>query len=198
MAPTIAPAPPAPVGARLASLDAVEIRLFGDPVLRSKASEVTRIDGSVARLCDSMFTTMYAARGIGLAAPQVGVRKRLFVYDEPESCGRGVICNPVVTESDGTWVFEEGCLSVPGYSWEIERPRRIALTGVDLDGNEVTVEADDLFARLIQHEIDHLDGVLLTERLDPDQRRAALGELRRRGLRPAGSGLFPSLGAAEG
>ena len=176
----------------------VEIRLFGDPVLRSKASEVTRIDGSVARLCDSMFTTMYAARGIGLAAPQVGVRKRLFVYDEPESCGRGVICNPVVTESDGTWVFEEGCLSVPGYSWEIERPRRIALTGVDLDGNEVTVEADDLFARLIQHEIDHLDGVLLTERLDPDQRRAALGELRRRGLRPAGSGLFPSLGAAEG
>lgn len=172
----------------------MEIRLFGDPVLRSKAADVTQIDGSVVRLCDSMFGTMYAARGIGLAAPQVGVRKRLFVYDEPETCGRGVILNPVVTESDGTWVFEEGCLSVPGYSWEIERPRRVALTGVDLDGNEVTVEADDLFARLIQHEIDHLDGVLLTERLDPDQRRAALSELRRRGVGAQGAGQFPSLG----
>ena len=172
----------------------MEIRLFGDPVLRSKAADVAQIDGSVARLCDSMFTTMYAARGIGLAAPQVGVRKRLFVYDAPESCGRGVILNPVITESDGTWIFEEGCLSVPGYSWEIRRPRRVALTGVDLDGNEVTVEADDLFARLIQHEIDHLDGVLLTERLDPDQRRTALAELRRRGLGSSGAGLFPSLG----
>ena len=169
--------------------------MFGDPVLRSAAADVTQIDGSVARLCDSMFTTMYAARGIGLAAPQVGVRKRLFVYDEPESCGRGVILNPFVTESDGTWIFEEGCLSVPGYSWEIRRPRRVALTGVDLDGNEVTVEADELFARLIQHEIDHLDGVLLTERLDPDQKRAALIELRRRGLGAPGAGLFPSLDA---
>lgn len=183
-----------PVATALASLEGVEIRLFGDPVLRSKAAEVTRIDGSVARLCDSMFTTMYAARGIGLAAPQVGVRKRLFVYDEPESCGRGVILNPVITESDGTWIFEEGCLSVPGYSWEIRRPRRVALSGIDLDGNEVTVEADDLFGRLIQHEIDHLDGVLLIERLDPDQRRAALGELRRRGVGAPGAGLFPSLG----
>ena len=183
-----------PVAAPVASLEGVEIRLFGDPVLRSKAAEVTQIDGSVARLCNSMFTTMYEARGIGLAAPQVGVRKRLFVYDEPESCGRGVILNPVITGSDGTWIFEEGCLSVPGYSWDIERPRRIALSGVDLDGNEVTVEADDLFARLIQHEIDHLDGVLLTERLDPEQRRAALAELRRRGLRPGGGGLFPSRG----
>ena len=189
--------PVTPVTAGIASLDAVEIRLFGDPVLRSKAADVMEIDGSVARLCDSMFTTMYAARGIGLAAPQVGVRKRLFVYDEPASCGRGVILNPVITESDGTWTFEEGCLSVPGYSWEIERPRTIALSGVDLDGNEVTVEADDLFARLIQHEIDHLDGVLLTERLDPERRRAALIELRRRGLSAAGAGLFPSLGADE-
>lgn len=189
--------PVTPVTAGIASLDVVEIRLFGDPVLRSKAAEVTEIDGSVARLCDSMFTTMYAARGIGLAAPQVGVRKRLFVYDEPETCGRGVILNPVVAESDGTWTFEEGCLSVPGYSWEIERPRTIALSGVDLDGNEVTVEADDLFARLIQHEIDHLDGVLLTERLDPERRRAALIELRRRGLSAVGAGLFPSLGADE-
>lgn len=175
----------------------MEIRLFGDPVLRSKAAAITEIDGSVARLCNNMFSTMYAARGIGLAAPQVGVRKRLFVYDEPASCGRGVVLNPVITGSDGTWLFEEGCLSVPGYSWEIERPRRVALSGVDLDGNEVTVEADDLFARLIQHEIDHLDGVLLTERLEPERRRAALGELRRRGLSAVGAGLFPSLGADE-
>ena len=186
-----------PAARSLANLDGVEIRLYGDPVLRTEATEITEIDGRVARLCDSMFTTMYAARGIGLAAPQVGVRKRLFVYDEPDSCGRGVILNPVVTESDGTWTFEEGCLSVPGYFWEIERPRRVALCGVDLDGNEVTVEADDLFARLIQHEIDHLDGVLLTERLDPDRRRAALAELRRRGLSAVGSGLFPSRSARD-
>ena len=167
------PPPPEGVG---------EIRTFGDPVLRKRAEEVTQIDGNVARLCENMFITMKSARGIGLAAPQVGVEKRVFVYDEEETCGRGVIVNPTITESDGTWTFEEGCLSVPGYSWTIERPRRVELSGWSIDGNEINLEAEDLFARLIQHEIDHLDGVLLMERLDPDQRKNALRELRLQGV----------------
>jgi peptide deformylase len=157
-----------------------EIRTFGDPVLRRRASEVTDIDGSLVRLVDDMLATMYEAPGIGLAATQVGVEKRLFVYDlddDPQ-----VIVNPTISESRGEWVFEEGCLSVPGLSWEIVRPKEVHLTGYDLDGNEVSVEADELLARLFQHELDHLDGVLLLEHLDDDVRKAALRTLRERAL----------------
>src|SRR5690625_4500314 len=98
------------------------IRLVGDPVLRKRADEVTDIDGSLARLADDMATTMYEAPGMGLAAPQVGVRKRVFVYDIGE--GARTVINPVIEETDGEWAFEEGCLSVPGLSWEIIRPKR--------------------------------------------------------------------------
>jgi peptide deformylase len=151
------------------------IRQYGDPVLNTKASDVTDIDGKFVKLCDDMFVAMYDAPGIGLAAPQVGVQKRFFVYDYDDE--PGVLINPTITESDGEWVFEEGCLSVPGMSFEIVRPKQILVSGIDLDGNEVTVEADELFSRLIQHEIDHLDGVLLLEHLDDDQRKAAVKEL---------------------
>ena len=89
-----------------------------------------------------------------------------------------VVLNPRIVESVGEWVFEEGCLSVPGLSWEITRPKTIHLVGVDLDGNEVSIEADELEARLFQHELDHLDGVLLIDHLDEDQRRDARGLLR--------------------
>ena len=156
----------------------MEIRTFGDPLLRKKTEEVTQIDGNIARLCKNMLKTLKTIGGIGLAAPQVGVEKRLFVYSKKKIFGQGVIVNPTITESDGTWTFVEGCLSVPGYSWTIERPRRVELSGLDINGNEVNLEAEDLFARLIQHEIDHLDGVLLIDRLDPDQRKAALRDLR--------------------
>lgn len=156
------------------------IRQYGDPVLNTKATDVTDIDGKFAKLCDEMFVAMYDAPGIGLAAPQVGVQKRFFVYDIDEE--PGVLINPTVTESDGEWVFEEGCLSVPGLSFEIVRPKQILVTGIDLDGNDVSIEADELFARLIQHEIDHLNGVLLLEHLDDDQRREALKELSKRKL----------------
>ena len=155
-----------------------KIRTYGDPVLNTKATDVTDIDGRLVKLCDDMFVTMYEAPGIGLAAPQVGVQKRFFVYEIDET--PGVLINPRITESDGEWVFDEGCLSVPEMSFEIVRPKQIHVTGLDLDGNEVSIEADELFARLIQHEIDHLDGVLLLEHLDDDQRRAALAELARR------------------
>ena len=155
-----------------------QIRLIGDPVLRRPATEVTDVDGALVRLTDDMFTTMYEAPGIGLAAPQVGVQKRFFVYDHGE--GAGVILNPRIIESDGEWTFEEGCLSVPDLTWEITRPKRIHLVGVDLDGNEVSIEADEIEARLFQHEIDHLDGILLVDHLDDDQRREARRVLRQR------------------
>ncbi|CAN5289180.1 peptide deformylase [soil metagenome] len=154
------------------------IRLFGDPVLKQRASEVVDIDGSLARLADDMVVTMHEAPGLGLAAPQVGVQKRMFVYDLYDDSGAQVIINPSISESRGEWSFEEGCLSVPGLSWEIVRPKEVHLTGLDLDGNEVSIEADELVARLFQHELDHLDGVLLLERLDRDTRKVAMRTLR--------------------
>jgi|TARA_B100001105_G_scaffold97556_1_gene77754 peptide deformylase len=150
--------------------------LIGDPVLRRPATDVTDVDGALVRLTDDMFTTMYEAPGIGLAAPQVGVQKRFFVYDHGE--GAGVILNPRIIESDGEWTFEEGCLSIPDLTWEITRPKQIHLVGVDLDGNEVSIEADEIEARLFQHEIDHLDGILLVDHLDEDQAREARRALR--------------------
>lgn len=157
-----------------------EIRVIGDPVLRRRADEITDVDDRLVRLVDDMVATMYDAPGVGLAAPQIGVEKRLFVYDVGH--GPQAIINPVISESDGEWVFEEGCLSVPGLSWEIVRPKVVHLTGYDLDGNEVSFEADEYLGRVFQHELDHLDGVLLIERLDDDTRKAALRTLRERTL----------------
>ena len=156
------------------------IRVFGDPVLKQRAAEVQEVDGALVRLAEDMVETMYAAPGVGLAAPQVGVQKRLFVYDVGE--GPQVIVNPRIDESDGEWVFEEGCLSVPGLSWEIVRPKQVHLVGHDLDGNEVSIEADEYLARVFQHELDHLDGTLLLDRLDADQRKEAMRILRSRAL----------------
>ncbi|MBM3672493.1 MAG: peptide deformylase [Actinobacteria bacterium] len=154
-----------------------EIRLFGDPVLRQRAPEVTELDGDLARLVDTMIETMHAAPGIGLAAPQVGVQKRLYTYDIGE--GPGVVINPEIVESSGEWVYDEGCLSVPGLSFEIVRPKLVTVRGMDLDGNDVVIEGDELMGRLIQHEIDHLDGVLLLDRLEKAARKEAMRELRR-------------------
>lgn len=154
------------------------IRLFGDPVLKQKAAEITNVDGALARLADDMIVTLHDAAGLGLAAPQVGVQRRMFVYDLHNDEGPKVIINPTISESRGEWTYEEWCLSVPGLSWEIVRPKEVHLTGYDLDGNEVSIEADELMARLFQHELDHLDGVLLLERLDPDTRKKAMKTLR--------------------
>ena len=159
------------------------IRIVGDPVINERAAEVDEINGALVRLAEDMLTTMYEAPGLGLAAPQVGVQKRLFVYDAGD--GPAVLVNPVISESSGEWAYEEGCLSVPGLSWEIIRPKQIHLTGYDLDGNEVSLEADELLSRLFQHEMDHLDGVLLLERLDDDERKDALRTLRAQALAAA-------------
>ncbi len=156
------------------------IRIYGDPVLNEMTTEIEDIDGRVKALADTMIETMYEAPGVGLAANQIGVQKRLFVYDKGE--GPIVVVNPVIVEADGEWTYEEGCLSVPGLSWEITRPNAIHLTGYDLDGNEIDVEADEFEGRIFQHEMDHLNGVLLIERLDADQRKEAKQLLRKRRL----------------
>jgi peptide deformylase len=165
---------------------AYTIRLYGDPVLRQRAPEVAEIDGKLKALSDDMVQTMYDAPGVGLAAPQVGVQKRMFVYDLHDDRGPRTIVNPVISESRGEWTYEEGCLSVPGLAWDIVRPKEIHLTGFDLEGNEISIEADEYEARVYQHEVDHLDGVLLVERLDADQRKEALRILRSWTLRLPG------------
>jgi len=156
------------------------IRQYGDPVLKERTREVEEIDGALVNLVDSMIETMYAAPGSGLAANQVGVQRRLFVYDAGE--GARVVINPRIVESEGEWAYEEGCLSVPGLSWEIVRPNAVHLVGLDLDGDEISIEAEEFEGRVFQHELDHLDGILLVERLDEDQRKEALKILRRRTL----------------
>ena len=156
------------------------IRTYGDPVLKQATKDVEEIDGRVAKLVDDMLETMYDAPGVGLAANQVGVQRRLFVYDIGE--GPQVVINPRITETSGEWAFEEGCLSVPGLSWTIVRPNRVHLVGLDLEGKELSIDAEEYQARVFQHEVDHLDGTLLIERLDEDQRREALKVLRARAL----------------
>jgi peptide deformylase len=161
------------------------IRQYGDPVLKTRAREVENIDSAVANLVDSMIETMYAAPGTGLAANQVGVQRRIFVYDVGD--GPKTVINPRIVESEGEWTYEEGCLSVPGLTWDIVRPNTVHLVGVDLDGNEISVEAAELEGRVFQHELDHLDGILLVEHLDETQRKEALKILRSRSmdLRPS-------------
>ncbi len=159
-----------------------EIRLIGDPVLRQVANEIDDIDGGLVALSHDMVLTMRAAEGLGLAAPQVGVQKRFFVYDIGE--GPQTLVNPVVREAEGEWTFDEGCLSFPDMSFEIVRPKIVFVTGHDLAGNEVEIEADEILARLFQHELDHLNGILLLDHLDGDQLKVAKKELRLRAMQP--------------
>lgn len=160
------------------------IRVVGDPVLRQRATEVTDIDSALVRTTDLMLQAMYDAPGIGLAAPQVGIQKRFFVYDLGDGTGPQVLLNPTITGTDGEWAYLEGCLSIPGLNFEIVRPKHIGVSGLDLDGNPFEFEADELLARLVQHELDHLDGILMLEHLDDEQRREAKREIRLRMMSP--------------
>jgi peptide deformylase len=170
------------VSGSLKGVTGYALRLFGDPVLKQPARPVDEIMPDLVPLVHGMYETMDRADGVGLAAPQVGVRKRLFTYDLHEGDGPGVVINPEIVETRGEIESDEGCLSVPGFRFEIIRAEHVTMRGIDLDGNEVVLEGDDLLARMIQHEIDHLDGVLLLDRLEPDVRKAALRELRTRQL----------------
>ncbi len=156
------------------------VRTYGDPVLKQVAREVDSIDGALAKLVDDMVETMYDAEGAGLAAPQVGVQKRVFVYDVGD--GPEALINPEIVESDGEWYHDEGCLSIPGLRLGILRPNRVHLRGFDLEGNERSLEGEEFLGRVFQHEVDHLDGVLMVERLDEDMRKQALRVLRDRAL----------------
>ncbi len=161
------------------------IRFYGDPVLNEVTTEIDDIDGRIAALAESMIETMYEAPGVGLAANQIGVQKRMFVYDQGEGDGAFVVINPTIVETDGEWTFQEGCLSVPGLSWDITRANSVHLIGYDLEGNELDIQTDEYEGRIFQHEMDHLNGMLLIERLDADQRREAKILLREQRLQVA-------------
>jgi peptide deformylase len=167
----------------LTPVQTYSIRIVGDPVLRQRANEVTDIDGRLAAVVEGMTGALYEAHGLAVAAPQVGVLKRIFVYDLQEGEGPQTIVNPTISEASGEWLYEEGCLSVPGLAWDIVRPKEVHLTGYDLSGNEVSFDADELLARMFQHELDHLDGVLLLDRLDDDQRKEAKRAVRQLQMR---------------
>ncbi len=160
----------------------LDIRQFGDPVLKTTAAEVGDIDDALVRLSEAMTVAMYEAPGLGLAAPQVGVSKRFFVYDSGD--GPATLINPRIVESDGEWLYDEGCLSIPGLYLEIVRPKVIHIVGYDINGREVSLEADELLSRVFQHELDHLDGVVMFDRLDDDQRREAMRQWRQLQLEP--------------
>ena len=161
------------------------IRLFGDPVLRERAAPVADFDRSLRRLVSDLSETLVDAGGAGLAAPQIGVGLRVFVYgvldpDTPEEAGVHHIVNPVLVEQSAEEVEdEEGCLSIPGVTYDLVRPWRIVATGFDCNGEPVRVEGTERLARCLAHETDHLDGVLFVDRLDPERRKAALREIRR-------------------
>jgi len=165
------------------------LRFFGDPVLKQPARVVEEITPDLIPLVHGMYATMDEEGGVGLAAPQVGVRKRIFTYDLHEGDGPGVVINPEIVESSGEVLSDEGCLSVPGFRFEIVRAEQVTMRGIDLDGREIVLAGDDLLARMIQHEIDHLDGVLLLDRLEPEVRREAMRAIRMQELSEVGADL---------
>lgn len=160
-----------------------EIRTVGDPVLREQAGTVTVFDDQLAALARRMIRVMQAAPGVGLAAPQVGVVRRLIVYEAGED-GPRTLVNPVITwRSEETETCDEGCLSVPDVTVPVERALTVRVEANDLTGSRVTFEAEDMEARVIQHEVDHLDGILILQRTSRGERARALRELRESALR---------------
>lgn len=161
-----------------------EIRLLGDPVLRRPADDVEAFDRDLGKLVRDMFETMYAAEGVGLAAPQIGISRRVLVVDvrdeEDPAGGRIALVNPrVVDEAAERDRVPEGCLSIPGVEEVVERPVRVRIEGRDPEGQPVSLDAADLFGRALQHEIDHLDGILFFDRVSPLKRKMLLERYRK-------------------
>ncbi len=142
----------------------LKVRTLGDPVLRSKAKKVKEVNEKTNQLIDNMFETMYEEDGVGLAAPQVGMLKRIAVVDIRED-NPIVLINPKIIEEEGKAIMEEGCLSIPNRTGDVIRSRRIKVRSLDKEGNEVEFEAEGFEARAIQHEMDHLDGVLFIDKM---------------------------------
>ena len=150
-----------------------EIKKYPEPVLKKKAAPVTVFDDDLQKLIDDMLETMYAAPGVGLAAPQVGVSKRLAVIDissREEQYPLIVLVNPSILKSEGEIEFEEGCLSIPEYTAKVKRAEQLIVGCSDREGNQMEIEAGGLLAIAIQHEIDHLDGLLFIDRISPIKR----------------------------
>jgi peptide deformylase len=159
-----------------------EIHTWPSEVLRKKAAPVDRVDEDLRRLIDNMLETMYAAPGIGLAAPQVGVSKRLIVVDLSSGMEKDqliVLVNPELVSAEGEVVSEEGCLSLPELSVKICRAGKVVVRGLDPEGRSVEVRGEDLLARALQHELDHLDGLLLIDRVNPLRREIAKKKLKK-------------------
>lgn len=164
-----------------------QILRYGAPILHQQAEPVPAVTDEVTALIDDLIATMHHASGVGLAAPQVGVSQRVFVIDL--SAGRVasdllVLVNPSFVARDGMQLEEEGCLSVPGFNCTVARPQHVVIRGFDRSGQERTIDARGLLARALQHEMDHLAGILFVDRLKPVQRRLILRRIdaqRRRG-----------------
>ena len=160
---------------------ALEIRTFGDPVLKTRAAPVDAdgFDEALSNLAEEMIATMREREGVGLAATQVGRLKRVFVAAVEDE--EYVIVNPVIEErAEETEKGPEGCLSIPGISVEVERPTAVTVSGQDLSGEPIRLEVSGLLARVFQHEVDHLDGVLILDRTDRESRKDAMREWRER------------------
>ncbi len=155
------------------------IRTLGDPVLKQETRDVSMFGEDLTGLLETMFEVMDREQGVGLAAPQIGVQKRLMVWRHPETEERYVLVNPrIVERSEETQLAEEGCLSIPGRVMEVERAERVVVEGSDVSGAPVRVEAMGLLARIMQHEIDHLEGNLILDRTSAEERRRVLREIR--------------------
>lgn len=156
---------------------------YGDPVLQRAGDEITNIDGELVGFIDNMFETMYEAHGVGLAAPQVALSKKLFVMDVSsgkEKKERITCINPQIVETKGKVISEEGCLSFPGIYFEVERPEVITVSALDLNGREFTFEASGLAARCVLHENDHINGKVFIEYLSPLKRELVGKKIRKR------------------
>lgn len=172
----------------------LQLRYYGDPVLRKKAEPVAEITDAELQLAEKMLITMYATgNGIGLAATQVGVLKRFLIVDISEVADEEyepvMLFNPEILSAEGEAVAEEGCLSIPNVTADVKRPEKVVIEGINVESEQVRIEADGLLARALQHEIDHLNGVLFIDRLSGLKRQLLAGKLRQIQLaeRPGGN-----------
>jgi peptide deformylase len=159
-----------------------DVLIIGDPILAKKSEPIGEITGEIAQLARDMVETVHAAPGVGLAAPQVGVNKRLIVVDlsvGEDKTALHILVNPEIVAAEGEAVCEEGCLSVPEIKEKVPRPYRVVVRGLDLEGRRVEVEGEDLLARAFCHEIDHLDGVLFVDKLSALKRALIKKKLRK-------------------
>jgi peptide deformylase len=158
-------------------MSVLPIHLLGSPVLRSRSPEITAVDEELRRFIDDLFETMHAAKGVGLAANQVGLARRVAVVEAEEH--RFAMINPVIIQSSGRETAEEGCLSIPDIYGDVTRPGQVLLEAINLEGQPFRLEAGGLVARAIQHEIDHLDGILFLDHLSPMRRRLLINRFKR-------------------